>query len=255
MPGSFVTLDVDDSPMQTYVVVPEGDGPYPGVAVAQHRLGIDVFVRDICDRLAQAGFAAAAPDLYHRQWNKATFDEITGLPRGDERAEEVLRPFSATLEDQHLVLDMTGALAHLRGLPAVGDAPLGVLGFCQGGRVAYLMATRNASLKATACFYPGGVFEPRGGGPSPFAAFDRIESPVICFFGKQDENPSPEHMQRMDAELSRLGVEHTFHAYDGVGHAFMDPSNTHGHLPEVAKDAWSKAIDFFGEKLKASVKA
>ena len=167
----------------------------------------------------------------------------------------VLRPLSSKLDDEEIMHDMNGALAHLRGMATVGSAPLGVLGFCQGGRVAYLLATRNSSLKATACFYPGGVFNARGGGPSPFAASDRIMSPLTCFFGKDDENPSPEHMERMDKELSRLGVEHTFHAYDGVGHAFMDPSNIHGYKQEVTDDAWPKVIAFFEEKLMAAVKA
>jgi carboxymethylenebutenolidase len=255
MPGQLVTIEVDGSRMETYVAVPDGTGPFPGVVVGQHRLGIDVFMRNVCDRLAGAGIAAAAPDIYHRHWDKALFDEITGLPRGDEHAEEMLRPLSSTLTDEEIVHDMNGALAHLRTVPSIGTAPLGVLGFCMGGRIAYLMATRNSSLKAAGCFYPGGVFDSKGGGPSPFAASDRIMGAVTCFFGKDDSNPSPEHMERMDKELTRLGVEHTFHAYEGVGHAFMDPSNVHGFKQEVMDDAWPKAIAFFNEKLTAAIRA
>jgi len=117
MPGSLVTLTVDESPMQTYVAVPEGDGPFPGVAVAQHRLGIDVFMRNICDRLAEAGYVAAAPDIYHRGWSLEQFAEITAMPRGDERAEAVLPSLSAALTEPEVVRDMNATFTHLKEHP------------------------------------------------------------------------------------------------------------------------------------------
>jgi carboxymethylenebutenolidase len=251
MPGSIVDLNVDDSPMPTYVAVPDGDGPFPGIVVAQHRLGIDVFMRNICDSLAEAGYVAAAPDIFHRNWSREQFDEVTAMPRGDERAEGVLPSLAASLTDAEVVRDMNGAFNHLKEHPTVHRASLGMLGFCMGGRVAYLMATRNASLKATACFYPGGLFKSWGGGPSAFAASDRIESPIIGFTGKDDANPSPEDMERVDKELTRLKVEHEFHLYDGVAHAFMDPTNPRAYIEEVTSDAWTKLIAFYSAKLKA----
>jgi carboxymethylenebutenolidase len=247
--GQLTTLTVDDSPMRTYVALPEGDGPFPAVAVAQHRLGVESFMRGICDRLAEAGIAAAAPDLFHRTWTPEQFDEITAMKRGDERAEAVLPSMTGALRDEQIVRDMNAALAHLKEQPKVNASRLGVVGFCMGGRVAYLMATRNASLKSAACFYPGNVFGARGGGPSPFAASDRIEGAVIGFFGNLDGNPSPEDRERVDKELTRLKVEHEFHAYDGVGHAFMDPTNTTAYIPEVADDAWDKMLTFFRARL------
>ena len=81
MPGGLVTLTVDGSPMQTYVAVPDGDGPFPAVVVAQHQSGVDAFIRSACDRLAEAGYAAAAPDQYHRQTDM-TFEELAAIPRG-----------------------------------------------------------------------------------------------------------------------------------------------------------------------------
>jgi carboxymethylenebutenolidase len=252
MPGSIVELTVDDSQMPTYVAVPEGDGPFPAVTVAQHRLGIDGFMRDICDRLAVAGFVAAAPDIYHRGWSREQFDEITAMPRGDERAEAILPSLSAALTEPEVVRDMTATFKHLKDHPAVDRSRLGMLGFCMGGRISYLMATRNASLKATACFYPGGIFSSRGGGPSAFAASDRIESPIIGFSGANDENPSPADMERVDKELTRLKVEHEFHLYDGMSHAFMDPTNPRAYSDEVVNDAWSKLIAFYDTKLKGN---
>lgn len=250
MAGSIVELTVDDSRMPTYVAVPEGDGPFPAVAVAQHRLGVDGFMRDICDRLAAVGYVAAAPDIYHRGWSREQFDEVTALPRGDEAAEEVLRPLSGQLTERGVVGDMNATFSFLKEHPSVNRRSLGVLGFCMGGRISYLMATRLASLKATGCFYPGSLFSGRDGGPSAFAASDRIESPIIAFTGADDENPSPADMERVDKELTRLKVEHDFHLYPGMAHAFMDPTNPRAYSDEVVNDAWTKLIAFFDVKLK-----
>ena len=255
MASTLVTLTVDDSPMRTYLAVPSGDGPHPGVVVAQHAGGVDDFIRTACDRLAQAGFAAIAPDLYHRHEDEISFEEIVMLRRGEPRRDAMIPSLMATLLDEEMVLDMNAALDHLRSAGGVGESSVGVTGFCMGGRVAYLMATRNASLQAAACFYPGGAFEPHGGGPSPFAASDRITCHVMGFFGKDDTNPSPEDMERIDAELTRLSVEHTFHAYDGAAHAFMDHTNPDSYREESANDAWPKLVAFFDEKLKAKVGA
>jgi carboxymethylenebutenolidase len=236
--------------MPAYVAIPEGKGPFPAIAVAQHRLGVDTFMRNICDRLASAGYVAAAPDIYHRGWVREQFDEITAMPRGDDRAEAVLPSLSAALTDVEIVRDMNATFTHLKEHPAVDRAKLGVLGFCMGGRIAYLMATRNASLKATACFYPGSIFNAPGGGPSAFAASDRIESSMIGFTGRDDTNPSPEDMERVDKELTRLKIEHEFHLYDRVAHAFMDPTNPRAYSDDVANDAWTKLIAFYDSKLK-----
>jgi carboxymethylenebutenolidase len=251
MAGSLVTLTVDDSPMPAYVAVPEGEGPFPAIAVAQHRLGVDTFMRDVCDRLAAAGYVAAAPDIYHRGWSREQFDAITAMPRGDERAEAVLPALSAALTDAEIVLDMNATFTHLKEHAAVDRTRLGVLGFCMGGRISYLMATRNASLKATGCFYPGSIFNSRGGGPSAFAASDRIESAIMGFTGREDTNPSPEDMERVAKELTRLKVEHEFHLYDGVAHAFMDPTNPRAYSEDVVNDAWTKLVAFYDSKLKA----
>lgn len=254
MPGGLVTLTVDGSPMQTYVAVPDGDGPFPAVVVAQHQSGVDAFIRSACDRLAEAGYAAAAPDQYHRSEQEVGFDELTALQRSDPRRDQVILPMAEKLLDEEIVRDLTVALDHLTSLPQVGDT-IGVTGFCMGGRAAYLMATRNASLKAAACFYPGNAFKPRGGGPSPFAATDRIVAPMYIFHGLDDQNPSPDDVARMDAELTRMNTPHTIQAYEGAAHAFMDPSNVKGYREHAAADAWPKLLAFFDEKLKGAVVA
>jgi carboxymethylenebutenolidase len=251
MASSWVTLNVDDVPMQTFISVPAGEGPFPAVIVAQHQPGVDTFIQTVCDRLATAGYAAAAPDLYHRSEEKITFKEIIALQSDDPKRAEIIQPLAAAMLDEEIVRDMNAALDHLKELPIVDESAVAVTGFCMGGRVAYLMATRNASLKAAGCFYPGNTFASKGGGPSPFAASDRINCPMIGFFGKDDTNPSPEDMDKISTELTRLKIEHTFHDYDGAAHAFMNFSAA-SYREDTANDAWPKLVAFFDEKVKAS---
>ena len=249
MAGSLVTLEVDGSPMEAYVSLPDGAGPAPAVVIAQHRLGLDGFMRGVCDRLADAGFAAAAPDLYHRSWDKAKFDDVTSLPRGHERAEAAIVAMSGKATNDQTSADMEAAIAHLADLPTVAGSQLGVMGFCGGGRLAYMMATRLSGLKATALFYPGGVFAIREDGRTAFDASDRIQCPVLGQFGNNDQNPSPDDVARIHREFERLGIDHEFHAYDGVAHAFMDPTNTNGYSDAVESEAWSKLTAFLTARL------
>jgi carboxymethylenebutenolidase len=117
------------------------------------------------------------------------------------------------------------------------------------------MATRDSSIKAAACFYPGNTFESGGGGPSPFAASNRITTHMAAFFGNDDVNPSPADAARLDAELTRLGVEHSFHSYDGTAHGFMNDTRARDYREASATDAWDKLMTLFSERLKAPVAA
>ena len=76
-----------------------------------------------------------------------------------------------------------------------------------------------------------------------------ITCPVVGFFGNDDGNPSPEDVDRLDAELSKHGIAHSFHRYDGAGHAFQNFLNEANYRESQAEDAWGKVIDFFGEAL------
>ena len=254
MPSQFVTLTVDGSPMKTWVAVPSGRGPFPGVVIAQHAGGLDTFIRNVCDRLAEAGFAAAAGDMYHRQ-DGMTFEELAAIPADDPTRFEKMMAKAGRMKDDEIERDMNATLAHLRSLPQVGGSPVGVMGFCGGGRVAYMMAALQPEFAASAVFHPGGVGIPRDGRTTAIDLTPKIKAPMAGFFGKDDQNPSPEHVAQMDAALTKNGVAHRFHSYDGTGHSFLDYTNPKAHRPGPAKDAWEKLVAFFNETLKAAVPA
>ena len=78
----------------------------------------------------------------------------------------------------------------------------------------------------------------------------QIACPVVGFFGLDDTNPSQPDVDRIDAELSRLGKTHEFHRYEGAGHAFLNFTNADRYRPSQAKDAWEKMLAFLGRHLK-----
>lgn len=235
MPGRWDTVQVDGAPMRCYVTVPEGAGPFPAVVVIQHAGGVDAFVRSMTDCIAEAGFAGVAPDLYHREDPESADDAMTRMSR---------------LRDRTIIEDVNAAIEHAKTLPQVRADRIGITGFCMGGRVAYLMATKRPDLKAAVVFYGGNIFVPWGAGPAPFDGTADIACPVLGLFGEDDPNPSPADVARLDAELTRLGKAHEFHSYAGAGHAFMNEGRP-SYRPDAARDAWERCVAWFGRYLRS----
>jgi len=227
------TTKVGGKDMRMYVGVPDRPGPHPVVLVAQHAGGVDAFIQDVVHRLHRSGYVAAAPELFHRQ-------PATGV-------EAVAR--TGLLRDDEIIADLEATIAHLKStLGALG--PIGITGFCMGGRVTYLGAGSISGLKAAGVFYGGNIMKALGSGPSPFERSANIECPVLGLFGVEDQNPSPADVAQIDAELTRLGKWHEFHVYQNAGHAFLNFMNAERYRARPARAAWEELVSFLDERLK-----
>jgi len=225
------TTPVDGKPMRVYIGIPDRAGPHPGVLIAQHAGGVDAQIQDVVHRLHREGYVAAAPELFHRQ------------PAGLEAPQR-----TASLKDAEILADLNATVAHLKALD-VTVAPIGIIGFCMGGRVAYLGATSIPQIKAAAVFYGGNIMKALGDGPSPFERSADIGCPLIGFFGAQDTNPSPADTKKISDELTRLGKWHEFHTYNDTGHAFHNLL-TERYRERAARSSWHSMLAFFTETLK-----
>ena len=231
--GATEHIRVGDLEMAVYVSLPEAEGPSPGIVVAQHAGGVDEFIRTMCDRLAAAGYGAAAPHLYHR------------LGEGDERTPRALK-------DVEMIADVGATADFLKAHAAIDGEALGVTGFCMGGRVAYLMAAAVPVFKAAVAYYGGNTAIALGeGSASPFERTAEIGCPLMFHFGDEDGNPSPEDREKLDAELRRHGKEHEFFTYPGAGHAFMDFTGQR-YRQEAAEASWPRTLEFFQRHLGRS---
>ncbi len=228
-----IALSVGGSAMTMAIAGPDGAGPHPAVLVAHHRGGLDDFTRYVLMRLAQIGLIAAAPNFYHRRPQDE--DPIASMKH---------------LKDGEIVADIAAAVAHLRVHPAVRPDRIGTVGHCLGGRTAYLGLVHNPTFMAAVLLYHGNIFESRGAGmPAPFELTRNIRCPILGLFGRDDTNPSPADVARLGAELTRLGIRHEFHAYDGTGHAFQDFHAASLYRPKSADDAWAKLLSFLKREM------
>ena len=213
--------------MKVYVNVPDGTGPFPAVVVIQHQGGVDGFIEDMTDRVAKAGYIGAAPHLYHRD---------------DSQDDGPTK--RAKLRDVPVIKDVNATVDFLKGYRGVDAARLGIVGFCMGGRVVYLMSAVQPAFKAGAAYYGGNIMMPWGEGKSPFDLTAQIHCPLIGLFGEEDGNPSPADMRKLDAELTKHGKAHEFYSYAGANHGFMNRHGARYHA-EADRDSWPKTLAFF----------
>ena len=150
------------------------------------------------DMVAREGFVAAAPDLYHRDPPDCKDDGPTRRMR---------------LRDATVIQDVNATVNFLKSHKSVDAGKIGIVGFCMGGRVVYLMSAVNPDIKAGVMYYGSDPFSSWGDGPSPFERTKDISGPIMGHFGADDKNPSPADMKKLDAELTRLGKPHEFHSY------------------------------------------
>ncbi len=154
----------------------------------------------------------------------------------------------ARLLDVTVIKDVNATVDFLRGHRSVDAERLGIIGFCMGGRVSYLMAAANPHLKAAVAYYGGNIMVPWGEGPAPFERTAEMHCPLLGLFGAEDANPSPADMRQLDAELTRLGKLHEFHSYPGAGHAFLNRRGER-YRADADSDSWPKTLAFLAKHL------
>src|SRR5262249_57077141 len=145
-------IKVDGSPMNLCVSQPDGDGPFPAVVLIQNRNVVDKFMDELTERIGAAGYFGVTPDLYHRDSPDCKDDGPTRRGR---------------LRDRTIISDVNATLDFLNGRTLVDAGRVGIVGFCLGGRVAYLMAAASPRFKAAVSYYGGSIFMAWGGGPAP----------------------------------------------------------------------------------------
>ena len=239
MPSFTDKLQVDGHDMDMYASIPSGSGPFPAVVIAFHVGGVDEFDKTMADRLAEEGYVAVVPDLFHR-----LSEEVMAGPRLDRLGH---------LSDPEIIADVNAAVSFLQSNSAVNSDRIGITGFCMGGRVVWLMAATNPVFKAAVPYYGGNIMAPWGAATqSPFDLTAGINCPMMFHFGREDGNPSPDDQVKLDAELTRLGKAHQFFSYPDAGHAFMDYTNPDRYHKEAADASWPRTLDFFASHLKGA---
>jgi len=156
------------------------------------------------------------------------------------------------MPDDRTMGDLQGAIDHLRTLPYLGGK-VGIIGYCSGGRQAYLAACTLRGIDAAIACYGGGVVaRPEElTARQPVAPIDytkNLQCPLLGLFGVEDTRPSPADTARTEAALQEAGKTYEFHTYENAGHAFFAVDRPH-YRQAAAIDGWKKVLDWFERHL------
>jgi carboxymethylenebutenolidase len=225
-----------------YLAYPKGKKS-PAVLVHFEIFGVNNHIESVCRRIAEAGYAALAPDYYWRLETKTA-------PYSDLKAGFAL---AGTLKDDVIQADAASCIKYLQSKDFVVRDSIGTLGFCMGGRLSVLAASANPqTISAAVSFYGGGLSgeNMRGGQTlNPMDEVAKAKAPLLLFYGDKDMFILPEHMEKFTGRLKELGKKFEHKVYAGAGHGFFCDERP-GHDPIAAKDAWQRVVEFFGKNLK-----
>ena len=226
--GHFIPVAVDDgTTMQSYVVRPVDAGRKPGLIVFQEAYGVNAHIQDVATRFAMLGFVVIAPELYHR-----TGTHVEG-PYDDFAA---MGPHFNALSTDTIAADARAAHAWLAADPEVDTSRIAAIGYCMGGRAAFI-ANTELPLAASVSYYGGGI------APHLLDHVPKLHGPQLLCWGGKDTHIPPEQTRAIDDALRAADKPYTTVTFGEAGHAFFCDQRPAYH-PDVAAAAWALTIAF-----------
>lgn len=211
----------DGKPFHAYVAE-AAEAKAPSVVLIQEWWGLNEQMKGLAERLAKEGFRAIVPDLYHGKLAKDA-DEANHLMSG-------LNFVDAAEQDIQAAVDFVKNQSDR----------VGVAGFCMGGALTLISATRVRPIDAAVCFY--------GIPPIDLLDVSAIQAPLLGHFAKRDDWCSPDAVKQLEQRLQAANVGYEFHEYE-ADHAFMNEKRPEVFDQAAADLAWRRTVDFFRLKL------
>jgi carboxymethylenebutenolidase len=211
------------------------------VVVLHHMPGWDEWSMEVTRKLANHGYAALCPHLFSRH-GPGRWDDVAAAARA-----------AGGVSDAQVIGDVSAAVQHLSRQP-YSNGKVGVIGFCSGGRQAYMAACTVPGLAAAVDCWGGRVVaRPEElNERQPRAVIDltpEMACPLLGIFGNDDGNPDVEQVNYTEAELKKYGKTYEFHRYDGAGHGFFAVDRP-GYRPQQAVDGWKQVLAFYERYLR-----
>jgi carboxymethylenebutenolidase len=229
-----VKVPVADGSIPAYRAMPAQGGPFPTVLVVQEVFGVHEHIKDICRRLAKAGYYAIAPELYARQGNPA---EVSDTP-------ELIQKIVATVPTDQVMSDLDAAEAYAKGSGKADTAKLAVTGFCWGGWATWIYAAHNPDLKAAVAWY-GSDRKPSELTPkNPLDIAGDVKCPVLALHGGADQSIPKETIEKRQAACKAAGKTCEFAIYPDAPHGF-NADYRPSYRADAAKDGWARMLAWF----------
>ena len=226
--SGIVTEDVEYfENSKGFLAMPKEEGIYPAVVMIHEWWGLNGNIKEMARLLAAEGYVVLAVDLYEGKVgsNSTEAGQFAGKVRNNLAG---------------AISNMKAAVAYLKNLDNVDDSRIASMGWCFGGQMSLQLAL-NEKLAATVIYY--------GSLETNTTKLSVIKWPVLGIFGSLDTSIPVETVKKFEAALNELGIENEIHIYEGVGHAFANPSGMN-YAPEQTKDAWKKTVEFLDRNLK-----
>lgn len=231
--SQFVTLEVKDaSPMRAYVATPEGSGPFPGVIVFQEAFGVNGHMRHVTDRIAKLGYIAIAPEVFHRTAAPGQEFSYSDFPS--------VMPHYQAMTNEGMIADGQACLDWLVAREDVVKDKVGCIGFCLGGRIAFV-ANSALPLAASVAYYGGGMH-------TVADLAEKLHGPQLMLWGGKDTHITPEHVQTVVDALIKADKDYINVVISYAAHAFSCDDRPAFH-PQAASEAWGLTTAFFKNKL------
>jgi carboxymethylenebutenolidase len=219
--GSATLTTADNHTLGGYTAGPAN--ATKGIVVVQEIFGVNKHIRDMADRFAAAGYKVIAPAMFDRSGTK---DADLGYGPDDRKAGMEMK---GKISDDQSVQDVIAAAKSL------GVQSVGIVGFCFGGTMAWLGATRTNEFKAASCWYGGGIAK---------AKDEKPNCPVQMHFGETDGSISMADVDAIKAAQPKAEV----YVYPGAGHGF-GCADRDSFNAEACETAMKRTLDFFAKNL------
>jgi carboxymethylenebutenolidase len=226
-----ITISSQDGRFSAYLAKPASGGG-PGIVLIQEIFGINKVMRDIADGHAANGYMALCPDLF---WRQQPGVQLTDQSEAEwQKARQFMQGFDVAKG----VEDLIATLKHLRGLEGC-TGKVGSVGYCLGGKLAYLMATRS-DADCNVSYYGVGL-------QALLDEAANIKHPLMLHIAEEDQSVPKEAQAKITSRLANH-PQVTIHTYPGMGHAFARVGGQH-YNKTAADTANQRTADFLGQHL------
>ncbi|TGD79514.1 dienelactone hydrolase family protein [Hymenobacter wooponensis] len=231
-PNAVSLTASDNTQLNAYTAFPAAAGPHPGIILLQEAFGVNGHIRNVADRLAQAGYVVIAPEIFHR-----TAEPGLEIPYSDFPS---AMPHYNAITPEGLTADVQACYDWLRSQQNVTDK-IGSIGFCLGGRVSFL-TNAVLPLAAGVSYYGGGTHLLKD------RAKD-LHAPHLFFWGGLDQHISKDHIAQVTEAVEAAGKPYINTVISYADHGFHCDERPSYH-PDAAAEAWALTLAFFQDKLR-----
>lgn len=248
MRKTMVDVPAGDGVADSYLVVPDGDGPFPGVLFYMDAFGLRPRIYEMAERIAERGYAVLAPNLLYRG-GRAPVVDFSGLDDPERRGEIFgrIRPLIQAVDDAAIIRDTRAYLDFLAGQRGVSDGPVAVVGYCMGGTNGLRAMTAYPDrIVALASFHGARLAtdEP----DSPHLRIGEIKGEVYFAHADQDHSMPQEQIDRLEAALDAADVRFRSEIYPGAEHGFT-MADTAAYSADAEKRHWEKLFELLDDTL------